>query len=94
MALQYHVCSVICVARPASQEEVGPPEKQTATMAPGSYKRNHQKRPVSKPRCWNVQTMITGLSASLHDIKDSKKTAVIDNELRRLNVDIAALQET
>ena len=38
--------------------------------------------------------MTTGLSASLQDIKDSRKTAVINDELKRLNVDIAALQET
>ena len=31
---------------------------------------------------------------SLQDIKDSRKTAVINDELRRLNVDIATLQET
>ena len=37
---------------------------------------------------------MTGLSASLQDIKDSRKTAVINDELRRLNVDIATLQET
>ena len=38
--------------------------------------------------------MMTGLSASLQDIKDSSKTAVTNNELKRLNVDIATLQET
>ena len=37
---------------------------------------------------------MTGLSASLQDIKDSKKTAAINDELRRLKVDIATLQET
>ena len=37
---------------------------------------------------------MTGLSASLQDIKNSRKTAVINDELRRLNVDIATLQET
>ena len=35
-----------------------------------------------------------GLSASLQDIKDSRKTAVINDELKSLNVDIATLQET
>ena len=35
-----------------------------------------------------------GLSASLQDINDSRKTAVINDELRRLNMDIATLQET
>ena len=38
--------------------------------------------------------MTTGLSARLQDIKDSKKTAIINDELKRLNVDIATLQET
>ena len=38
--------------------------------------------------------MTTGLSASLQDIKDSRKTAVIKDELKRLYVDIATLQET
>ena len=32
---------------------------------------------------------MTGLSASLQDSKDSRKTAVINDELRRLNADIA-----
>ena len=38
--------------------------------------------------------MTTGLSASVQDIKDSRKTAVINDELKRLNVDITTLQET
>ena len=38
-------------------------------------------------------TMTNGLSASLQDIKDSRKTAVINDEMKRLNVGIAALQE-
>ena len=37
---------------------------------------------------------MTGLSANLQDVKDSRKTAVINDELRRLNVVIATLQET
>ena len=37
---------------------------------------------------------MTGLSENLQDIKESRKTAVINDELRRLNVDIATLQET
>ncbi|XP_066302904.1 uncharacterized protein [Branchiostoma lanceolatum] len=35
-----------------------------------------------------------GLTENLKDIDDARKTAVINDELRRLNVDIAALQET
>ena len=38
--------------------------------------------------------MTTGLSASLPDIKDSRNSAVINDELKRLNVDIATFQET
>ena len=37
---------------------------------------------------------MTDFSTSLQDIKDSRKTAVINDELKRLNVDIATLQET
>ena len=34
------------------------------------------------------------MTAKLQDIKDSRETAVINNDLRRLDVDIATLQET
>ena len=44
--------------------------------------------------CWNVRTMMPGLSEDLQDVSDSRKTAVINNELKRLDVDIATLQET
>ena len=43
---------------------------------------------------WNVRTMQTGLDADLRKIDDSRKTAIINNELNRLNIDICALQET
>jgi len=38
--------------------------------------------------------MMTGLSEDLQDISDTRKTAVINKELGRLNIDIASLQET
>ena len=38
--------------------------------------------------------MKNGLSANLQDIKDSRKTSVINDDRRRLNVDIATFQET
>ena len=38
--------------------------------------------------------MIPGLSQDLQDISNARKTAVINDELKRLNVDIATLQET
>ena len=37
---------------------------------------------------------MTGLSASLQDLKDSRKPAVINDELKRLNMDTATIQET
>ena len=38
--------------------------------------------------------MRTGLTEDLQAIDDTRKTTVIDRELLRLNIDIAALQET
>ena len=43
---------------------------------------------------WNVRTMTTGSTDDLMEIADLRKTAAIDLELKRLGVDIAALQET
>lgn len=68
-------------------------DRQTAYFAPSNNK-NHQKKPVLKLGCWNVRTMLKGLSEDLQDVSDSRKTAVINDELRRLHVGIATLQET
>ena len=38
--------------------------------------------------------MSPGLTEDLQKIDDARKTAIIDSELARLNVDIACLQET
>ena len=38
--------------------------------------------------------MCPGLSDDLQQIDDTRKTAIIDQELKRLNIDIAGLQET
>ncbi|KAK4304675.1 hypothetical protein Pmani_003214 [Petrolisthes manimaculis] len=38
--------------------------------------------------------MCSGLSDDLHQVDDSRKTAIINCELKRLNIDIAALQKT
>ena len=38
--------------------------------------------------------MCPGLTADLQQVNDARKTAVIDKELCRLNIDIACLQET
>ena len=43
---------------------------------------------------WNVRTMLTGLTKDIRDNDRLRKTAVFSRELDRLNVVIAALQET
>ena len=57
-------------------------------------KKTLKKRPALKLGCWNVQTMIPSLSQDLQDISDARKTTVINDKLKRLNVNIATLQET
>ena len=58
--------------------------------SPDKHKR--KKRPTLKLGSWNVRTMTTGIDTE--NISDARKTAIINNELLRLKVDIAALQET
>ena len=52
------------------------------------------KSPALRLASWNVRTMRPGLTEDLQTVDDARKTAVIDCELHRLNIDIAALQET
>lgn len=59
-------------------------------MSPDKHKR--KKRPTLKLGSWNVRTMTTGMDPE--NINDARKTAIINNELLCLKVDIAALQET
>ena len=54
----------------------------------------HLKSDTVKLGSWNVRTMTPGFSDDLSTISDARKTAVIDRELNRLKVDVAALQET
>ena len=61
-----------------------PPDKQ----------KNAMKMPALRIASWNVRTMRPGLSNDLQQINDSRKTAIIDSELDRLNIDIATFQET
>ena len=42
----------------------------------------------------NVRTMTPGFSDDLQEVNDARKTAAIDRELSRLQMDIVALQET
>ena len=51
-------------------------------------------RPALKLGHWNVWTIMPSLSHDLQDISNARKTAVINNKLKRLNVNIATLQET
>ena len=74
----------MCGARSKAEELV-------VMCAPATSK---NKRPALKLGTWNVRTMLTGISDDLRSIDDLRKTAVINNELLRLNVDIVALQET
>ena len=68
-------------------------DKRTETTAP-SNKRNTKKTPVLRLASWNVRTMCPGITDNLLEVDDTRKTAIIDRELKRLNIDIAALQET
>ena len=70
------------------------PDKQIVIIAPNKTKGKH-KVPALKLGTWNVRTMTHGLSDNLQQVSVvRKKTAVINNELCRLQVDIIALQET
>ena len=52
------------------------------------------KTPALKLGTWNVRTTTPGFSGDLQEVNDARKTAVIDRELSRLQMDIVALQET
>ena len=52
------------------------------------------KMPALRIASWNVRTMCPDLSDYLTRIENARKTAIIDRELSRLNVDIASLKET
>ena len=67
--------------------------KRIDKLPPGKQKKA-KKMPARRIASWNVRTMRPGLSNDLQQINDSRKTAIIDSELDRLNIDIATLQET
>lgn len=50
--------------------------------------------PILKFGTCNIQTMRPVLSEDLQEIDDARKTAVLNTELCRLQLDIVALQET
>ena len=66
-------------------------DKRIDNCAPGNRK---MKTPALKLGTWNVRTMTQGFSDNLQEVHDARKTAVIDRELSRLQMDIVALQET
>ena len=70
-------------------------DKQIVTSLPGkktylSQRKINKKKAALKLGCSNVHTMTTGLDGLLK-ISDARKTAVINDELLRLKVDIATL---
>ena len=52
------------------------------------------KTPALRIASWNIRTMCPGLSAGLQLMGYSRKTAIINKELARLNIDVACRQET
>ncbi len=63
--------------------------------APGKNSKIPEERcPVLKRGSWNVWTITPGLSENLQGTNDVWKTAIINNKLLRLRMDMAALEET
>ena len=65
-----------------------------ATLHKKLKQQKTKKYPALRFASWNVRTMCPVISDDLQQVKDSRKTAIIDRELTRLDVSIAALQET
>ena len=59
-----------------------------------NFKTKKSKTPALCIPSWNARMMRIGLCNGLQEIGDARKTAVIDRELRRLGIDIVALQKT
>ena len=68
-------------------------ERRTVINAPRSNK-NESKPPALRLATWNIRTLCPGISNDPNLINDARKTAVINRELKRLSIDVAALQET
>ncbi len=67
--------------------------KRATSSAPGKNTLR-KKTPALRFASWNVRTLCPGFTADLQQVDNARKTAVIDRELSRLNVDVACLQET
>ena len=59
-------------------------------MTPSKTHKNKKKLPALRIASWNVRTMTAGLSDDLQQIDAARKTAIIDAELHRLDIDIAS----
>ena len=78
----------------ATGGRLAPPREGTRQRVSRLKATGTQQKNSFRIGTWNVRTMTPGISEDLRTIKDSRKTAVINNELLRLQIDIAGLQET
>ena len=78
----------------ATGGRLAPPREGTRQRVSRLKATGTQQKNSFRIGTWNVRTMTPGISEDLRTIKDSRKTAVINNELLRLQIDIAAIQET
>ena len=62
--------------------------------APGKQKKTSDKFPELRFASWNVWAMCPGHSEDLQQIADTRKSAIIDKELLKLDVSVTALQKT
>lgn len=74
--------------------EAGQPLASEQQSASSSLQKKQMKTPALCITSWKVCTVCSGLSADLRQMDDCHKTAIINKELARLNIDIACLQET
>ena len=94
------LCMYVCMYPPTSACFSGCLELIVLDVTSGCYSEPGEQKKTSKKfealrfASWNVRTMCPGLSENLQQIADTRKTAIIDRELLKLNVSIAALQET
>ncbi len=68
--------------------------KADGNTAPRNKRQSKKKLLILRLATWNVRTMCPGLSDDLRKIDDTRKTAIINSELKRLDIDVATLQET
>lgn len=85
-------CWSVTLACLSGCKRIGQKPKSKRNLVPS----NNQRRKTTLIRIgtWNVRTLCTGIGQDLTEVDNIRKTAVVDRELTRLKVDIAALQET